>query len=275
MDALSSIKSDTAIPALIEIFSADSGKEFRMAAAQALAHYGAAAKRAVPALIEGLKEEAEIAEYASYTLGWIGANAVPALSDFLRKSNPTKNQRQLAVKALDFMGPKAEAAVPLLAPLLNDKDDEYLRLTAISALGRIGAPAQAAVPALTQTLEDDSAIVRLRAAVALFQINPRNHQTVPVLAKCLQDEHDQIRWHAAHELSYLGPSAASAVADLVRALDDTHNSVRSEAALALGRIGKAATRAIPALERVATRDPYDSVRYAALRAVARIDRATR
>jgi HEAT repeat protein len=85
-------------------------------------------------------------------------------------SVPEAEDRISAVGVLGRIGSDAEAAVPILAETLRDKD-EKVRGFAAMALGKIGPEAKAAVPALIEALKDEDKNVRRHASFALEKIN--------------------------------------------------------------------------------------------------------
>jgi HEAT repeat protein len=91
--------------------------------------------RAVPALIEALKDEDEyVRSYAASALGKIGKPAVPALIEALKHED--KTVRWSAAFSLDKIG---EPAVPVLIEALKH-GDKFIRGYAAWILGRMGTP---------------------------------------------------------------------------------------------------------------------------------------
>ncbi len=112
-----------ALPAMISILTNTSG----MARYYVIAYIptaGTNAWRAVPALIECLKDPA-VAIQAAGALGRLPGrptNAVPALTAMLQ--NPTPNYSAAAAFALAAVGPSARSAVPELLTMLNSSSPE-------------------------------------------------------------------------------------------------------------------------------------------------------
>src|SRR5260370_19868176 len=105
-------------------------------AVEALAQLGPAAAKAVPALIEVLKDrDPQVRVEATQALAAIGTGAIGALVDALKESN------------------------------------KYVRMGAALTLGHLGTAAQTAVPALRTTLKDKDVRVRCHAAPALWRID--------------------------------------------------------------------------------------------------------
>jgi len=112
----------------------DENKQVREKAARSLGGFGPAAKEAVPALIESLKDKG-IASFggpnqgfAAVALGQIGQDAVPALVEALKDKD--KSVSRLAAYALGQIGQEAKAVVPSLEELLKKEKVEYVRRAA-------------------------------------------------------------------------------------------------------------------------------------------------
>ena len=195
----------------------------------------------LPVLIAALGDKDEMVRLnAAYSLGTVGAPAVPALIETWREASKdtdspgSENESfQHATYALSAIG---GPAVPALINALQDKN-ESIRASAAYALGDIGDSAQEAVPLLTQALQDESAWVRRHAAEALGLIGQPAQNTVSALTRLLPDEHYWIRDNAARALARLGPAAEAAVPALMDTLNDENRYVRFHAMFALKQIG--------------------------------------
>jgi HEAT repeat protein len=165
-----------------------------------LAVYGTAAKEAVPALRDALKDtDPRVRAAAGNTLGQMRSAAKDAIPDLLDALQDTKVKVQIEaanalvilsgegipgllekVRAADRKGRWAEPliqnqfggaheAVEKLLVQLKDRD-ATLRAQAAVALGELGHMAKAAINALTDALKDEDRLVRASAAVALAKI---------------------------------------------------------------------------------------------------------
>ncbi len=135
----------------------DADSSVRSAAADALAEFGPDAAAAVPELLATLKraEPSEVQASVIQALGKIGpaaSEAVRPLATMLadRLDDPADIQGfdgQLLALALRGIGPKADAAVVVLAKAIHST---HMRVpyAAASALGAIGANAKSAIPDL-------------------------------------------------------------------------------------------------------------------------------
>jgi HEAT repeat protein len=127
---------------------------------------------AVPALAALLRESAtwDVRWKAAEALGEIGPaarDAVPALADALRDGTQNWVVRVAALRALARVA-GADAVAPVRAAL-RDRDP-CVRLAAALELGGLGPPARSAAPALRRALTDEDEAVRDAAARALRRL---------------------------------------------------------------------------------------------------------
>lgn len=127
------------------------------------------ARTAVPDLARALGDENnDVRSAAGWALGQIGPAAIPYLREALKNDNP--QVRSGAAYALGYMGPVAEDAVPALLQTMKD-EDQVVRIDAILALDKMQASSRAVVKALIRVLdEDNDDFVRLSAARVLNKI---------------------------------------------------------------------------------------------------------
>ncbi len=88
--------------------------------------------------------------YGFAALGPAAKPAVPALIELLRDRNP--RVRACAAHSLGLIGPEAEAAVPALLPLLDERNEGIPILESMGALGFIHQQPEIVIPALLQFL---------------------------------------------------------------------------------------------------------------------------
>ncbi|MHC4984071.1 MAG: HEAT repeat domain-containing protein [Planctomycetota bacterium] len=290
----------------------------RCYAAQALwrtgVHFGGAARGGIPELIELLKDKDDaVVMWVADALGAMGPAAkpaVPAMVDVVRDTKRGPLARGDAAWSLGFIGPAAEGAVPVLTGTLEDEDiwvsvsaatalvlicpDETppidvlirgLRVTrcrAENGLQYAGPRAKRALPALVVALGEVMAATEALAAqarrapparpimapyqnslrTAISSIGPATKKEVPALTKLLlEHEKAKVRQTAAVALrqSEPGPEIREAVPALAAALRDKEVGVRICAVIALQSIGLYAKEAVPALT-AATRDADATVR---------------
>lgn len=136
--------------------------------------------------------------------------------------------RMSAAVALGDLGPRAKQAIPALAKVVQDSNEDHnVHSRAVQALASIGPEA---VPELIKALQDGKTIVRRFAAGALGGKGP---EAVPALVAALEDEDRNVRLISVQSLGKIGPQAKDAVEALRRAAQDEHYSIATSATRAL------------------------------------------
>lgn len=210
-----------------------------------LAEFGV---EAVPGMIRWLKAP-ETTYWACLVLSEIGPaakDAVPALVDVLKQSDV--NVRREAMMTLGAIHVVTPQVINALAQQLNDRDP-LIRAPAAYALGVLGPDANAAIPALHKVLEDSDNVVRTAAIWSLAHIEPKNEpvqkRARTALLALVGHERPLVRKTVAHALGADYASDPQVAAALVNLLLDSDEGVRSEAELGVLRSGAAA---LPALD---------------------------
>src|SRR5439155_1762109 len=130
----------------------------RRRAALALGELGPAARTAVPALLEALRDkELMVRRWTAFALGEIASKAASAagpLVELLRE--PSAATRCIGAIALSRIGADA---VSTLIPALKDADVQVRRLAA-STVGKCGGDVQARLVALQSVSQDADPFVR-------------------------------------------------------------------------------------------------------------------
>jgi HEAT repeat protein len=172
--AATGVRPPLSIPEIIRIFKTGPSRHKRIWAAGALKKAGVNAKAAIPALIDGLREEDfRVRSSAADALGGLGltaAEAIPALVDSLRDANSLV--RYHAAQALGSLGPAALQAVPALIEALHD-EDSFVCSGVADAIGKIGPTAIEAVPTLQEALLSNDYFLQQRAKIAIESILQR------------------------------------------------------------------------------------------------------
>jgi len=184
--------------------------QVRLNSVLVLSRMGAKAKRAVPVLVQALKEQ---------DLG----------------------MRMAAAEALGRIGPAAQPAIPALVNMLKEYENSE-RTVATYALIQIGDPAGKAIESLTTLLNDKNIETRISAAVALWLLEGKSQPTLELLKKNDGQEDWRYRFFSAYTLGEFGSAAKEAVPALLHLLHDEHEAVREHAAKALMRIDPAAAQ---------------------------------
>jgi HEAT repeat protein len=148
-------------------------------------------------------------------LGPAAKEAIPALTESLKDKDA--DVRAFAQKALDAVAGKAPPPpkddLASLMKQLQDKDAK-VRLKAVQKLAALGPAAKDAVPALTEAVKDRDEDVRAAAKKALLAVKGEN----PALAqirKDLKSKKRAERAKAVEELAQLGEDGRDATADLL------------------------------------------------------------
>jgi len=193
----------------------------------------------------------------------------------LIKHPRSDSARQQATDALVQYGKRdgPQTYVPPLVEIVQDRQLGPGRRAAARALGWMGPGADGAVPALCEALLDTGWKDRDVAAWALGRIAGNSDQARAALLKAMKDEDGRIRGAAAQALGKLGGSAgedSQSVDALIEQLGSSDNFVQAEAADALGRMGPGAKKAVPALKK-AQQSEYHNVRQAAEEALKKIE----
>jgi HEAT repeat protein len=214
--------------------------EDRVAAAEALASIGVEAEKAVPVLVNSLRDREWRVRAASAP-----AKIVPELGRLLKDER--RNEVLLVtVETLGEFGAASKEFIPQLCSILHSGDNKHVREASATALGRIGREAKEVIPDLITALSDDDWDVAEKASRALGQIGA---DAVTDLSRVLTHTDELVRWRAAEALAAIGTPAKDAVPALIHALEDEDWSVRKSAAVALGRIGPAAIDAVDVLQK--------------------------
>lgn len=272
---------EEAVPGLIEALSADS-TEARRRAAQTLGKIGPPAKSAIPTL--SLLLQSPITELNVAAIDAIARmespDSVSPLMQGLESADVKVRLR--AAQALTQLGEHSTKAVPLLLPLMTDRE-RAVRQAALEAIGACGAKA---VPDLKQALSDKSIIIRIAAARGLGALGPASSPATEELLKACELSDKQLHRAAGFALTQIGKDAVpqlilalaheetsvqylamdvleaiepKAIDPLIVALQHENVLIRRGAAEVLGRYGPDADSAVDALE-AATNDENSDVR---------------
>ncbi len=188
-------------------------------------------ERAIYPLIKALSDEnAGVQDASMRSLiaigardGYSGEVAGYMVLPLLRENSYLRNTALIILTALDGV------AVPLLYPLLKDKDDD-IRKFAIDLMGDIKKGVEPSM--IMPLLKDPNANVRAAAAKNLGLLGYRD--SIPELIKALKDE----EWVCFSALDALGElKAEEAVRDIASLLANSSEAVCFAAIEALGKLG--------------------------------------
>lgn len=249
----------------------------RWEAAGRLAKLGPRATRAVPALIEALRDSAPnggVNMEASKALIAIGADRkvlIPALVDAM--ANAASNARPHMGRALIQLGPegvealvdtirlKPEASyetqthalasfghdqISILTQLKNNSN-EHVRLVAVEALGRISWAGvnEQQLKLLAEALQDKSSFIRARALEKLGENCLAAKSAGPAMLALLNDQDPSVRITAAVQTIRVDPTTKEVAFKTLRELSTSQEvDTRSSTIYALGNFG---SEAVPLL----------------------------
>jgi HEAT repeat protein len=190
-------------------------------------------------------------------------------------SDPDFRVRLASVDVLETFGARATAAIPDLVKAMSDPN-KFVRWASARTLGRL-APRQAkdVVPGLMRLLNDrEDQSVRIAAAHSLELYGPDAKEAVPLLARILNRGDKEYIIALLHTIQGIGTDAKRALPSVAWILKNRAlpASVRVEAAQTLGRFGPLAFGQVRDLREVMVNDASEEVRNAASIAVLAVDR---
>jgi|GEM_PF-7017521 len=220
-------------------------------------------KRAIPPLIEALKDGVEPAAVALAAIGLDGTVAfdeklLDEVIGILRNGGKPE-ARMAAAKALAIL--KRPKALPALIAAMDDPD-EQVREAAIEAVGEAGGASE--IPALAKKLKDSSAVVRISAIRALKLNAPeddvkKRKEVIGIISAALKDKEAEVREEAEKAVGELKEGDGEPGKKLpgpLGAIEDP--SKRKDAVKALGKRGD--MKAIDTLAEVLQKDDDSDVR---------------
>jgi HEAT repeat protein len=172
-------------------------------------------------------------------LEWAAKDAVPALAQALKDTSP--GVRGAAVVALGRVGKEAGDAAPALLDVLkDDKADKLMRSQAAQAIGLMGPDAPVDLEVLLNVWHDAAAPAEVRADVATaLGLLEKTSAAIDLGNELKNRKNDvAVRRAAAVTLDGFGAAAKPAVSPLRDALKDDDKFVRALAMHTLGKIGK-------------------------------------
>jgi len=262
------------VPVLITALG-DENPDARTGAAVILGDIGPEAKEAVPSLVRALADnDKEVRKYAAQSLGLIGHGTQEVISALIEAlSDPEDYVGDRAAYALELLGPQvrpqAKEAVLALIRARLDYSNKWHHDSRHKAIKRFGLEPKELVPILVGALGEREGAVRARAANELARLGPEAREAVPALMKALGDHDADVRRQASGALGAIGPDAREAAPALIKALGDNYPRARKSAVKAIGKIGAAPELVGPALT-VALSDPDPGIRNETLLALEKI-----
>ncbi|MHC4200527.1 MAG: HEAT repeat domain-containing protein [Planctomycetota bacterium] len=279
-------------PILAKLACTDSSTPVRRCAVASLPDVGADASIAVPALIQGLRDDDWwVRKCSADSLRIYGRRAkvaAPALVSALMDEN--RHVRIGAADALKEIGPSAADVAPSLLARVVDETDSLVKSRVLHALAVITPHDEALLALLVDELKEDSwfatgvlgeigapavpalaeAVPRSRSAIsALGDIGPAAKAAVPALLDALPKKKDHELGEIVEALAKIGPAAKAAVPALLDVLPEKKDHELRSIIWALGKIGPSARQAVPVLTSL-TRSKEWQTRHDAALALARM-----
>ncbi|WP_422931266.1 HEAT repeat domain-containing protein [Singulisphaera sp. PoT] len=226
----------------------------------------------VQALMPLLKDDSQyVRSSVVLALGWYDGLSPEELNELESHVNdPDPEVRRMVVQC----HPKdvSQRWVEKIAKALEDPN-KLVREAAISKLTQLKGDAEIALPALAR-LKDDPENELHREAERAFEtiqtaVRDFNEKYLPELLQDARAGSEVEKCQAIAMLGDLGHKAAKSIPDLIHCLDDAEPSVRVASAVALAKFGAEAGAAIPSLEANAN-DANQDVSRAARGALAKI-----
>lgn len=257
IEALGAIGDEKAVPALIETLQTST---LRLTAAEALGNIGPAARKAVPALVEGLSDKDRNFRWScAVSLARIGGPGTGAAVRVFVETFKGGDERAYynATLCLAALGPEAKAALPALAAKQGDElaamarwsiepdkkfpwqmgytqDRDCDRWFFAAHVRIMGPRAREAALSLADALIAGRAGTMPSWGYLLLQQEATS--VVPALVKGLQSEEAKVRHRSADTLAGIGPGARDGLADLEAALQDKDGEVQKAARRAIAKI---------------------------------------
>lgn len=253
------VRSEPAIPQLMELLEDGVPDGVREAAASALGKIGKESRVAVDSLIHVLQSTTRIAlaDRIARALGDIGCAdqrvRTALVNLWLVPIHSHSNQVQVAI-ALCKLKLDARGLLKYLTATLVGSRDTSLRKSAAEALAWCNKNDIDVVPALTAALHDEDEDVQKLAEAGLTQLKVTPEKAIRLCALQLKD--------SVHAEAALRKCGALSVPALIEALEADEPLAREKAARTLGAIGELAINAAAALEEV-LKDKELAVRLAA------------
>ncbi len=230
MQAIAKLGPDAVQPLMSSLSNEDN--QVRRDAAYTLGEIGPDAAEAIPLLADAVRNDSPIAQTSAEALGRIGKEAIPEIKELLGSN--VYVHREMAAKALRYIGPDAIDYAEKIAKLLRDTT---IRTDLAYSLASMGPDV---LPILLQKMHDSYPDIRVGAIEAIGYMGKDAASTEPVLIDALSDIYPQARATAAFSLAYVCPDSRKATVAIAKLLSDEEYSVAGDAGHALAKFGDVA-----------------------------------
>ena len=236
---------------------------------EALGVIGPSAKEAIPVLVKALGHCRHYSEFdPDYELP---LSALSALTKIAPESEEVAGALVNALGAcvgfvseqipdlLIRIEPQSRHVVPELIKALNNPEFRG-RVSAVNTLRRLGPKAKPALPEFVKALADGNPHLRIAAAAALGDMGVEANVAVPALITAMGDQDYGVRKSAVKAIEKIGAAPELVGPALTVALSDPDPGIRKEALLALEKIGYTGHDFLQSLEKIADKDPNNTIR---------------
>ena len=204
------------------------------------------------------------------TLTSCSSQVTPQLLEAL-KSQDWK-VKVIAAHTLGLFGTKAQAAIPALSDLLQDRNVD-VRFVATQALGEIGT--EAVAPTLIKALQDKDENVRVSAADKLLQIGAKiGKKNLVILIKFFRNRNQTGRLRDFTLVDTLKAESSLVVSALVLALEDGNWFLRDRASKQLKKVALENSSNVYQLLDLTSRTYDGFARRMIVNALAEVDQST-
>jgi HEAT repeat protein len=218
---------ETIFPALAKLLATQPRDDYQSlivyAAAEIARDIGPKAKAAVPTLAMLMKsQDKAVASDSARALGYIGADATPAVIKALRACE-NEEQAIYPVRALRNIGPPAKESASAILDVLKKTANPHFRVACVDALGAIGPGGKDTVEELLKLGKDRKAQHVVHVIVALGSQGSDAKAAIPFLVEVMKDAPEpHLRVHALDALARISPSSKDLSDAVARMLDQPH-----------------------------------------------------
>ncbi len=142
-------------------------------------------------------------------------------------------EKRAAIRVMGHMRTNTVAVGPAL---LEQLDNENLRMDILQAIGSMGPDAAPAAPKLIPLLKSRDKQLAGAAISAIGGIGPRASIAAAPLAELLENPDEEVRLQVLYALNHLFSGASAALPAMIRTLDDSSSRVRGDSAYAIGQV---------------------------------------
>lgn len=221
------------VPEWVEFYPNELGYD----ASFALAKIGPASAKPLVEVLADRNTPDYVRVAAAYGLFWMGAKAISVLPDLIPLvQDPDEHIRDNVLLILDCLDSKDKRIISAVKLATKDRSPR-IRLLAAGSLYKLAPKNRTSLPVMLPLLTNKDVSIRALAAACMGGMGAGGAKAVPALAKSLLNDKDSlVRSAAARALGEIGPKAKKVIPALRTALTDTDPSVQEESVRAIERI---------------------------------------